>query len=57
MIVAMNRTPPRRHTINQFSTIFQLQTHSLGADHWPNGGWLSHRTVGMPNMLAIKSEV
>ena len=56
MAIAVNRTPPRGHTVDQLTPIRQLQAHPLSRTHWQRRLHAGQRAVGMPDVLAVERE-
>ena len=53
MAIAVDRTPPRRHPVDQLAPVGQPQAHALGGDDRQRLGWRrGQRAVGMPHVLA-----
>jgi len=56
MIVAVYRTPPRRHPVNQPRTVRQFDMHTLRTAHRINRQRIGHGRIGMEQMGAVEIE-
>ena len=56
MIVAVYRTPPRRHPINQPRTVRQFDVHALRTAHRINRQRVGHGRIGMEQVGAVEIE-
>ncbi len=54
--IAVNRTPPRRHPVDQLAPVGERQANALRRHHRQRLKRPRQRTVRMPNMLAVKGE-
>ena len=56
MIVAMYRTPPRRHPVNQPRAVRQFNMHALRTAHRINRQRIGHGRIGMEQVGAVEIE-
>ena len=56
MIVAVYRTPPRRHPVNQPRAVHQFDVHPLRTAHRINRQRIGHGRIGMEQMGAVEIE-
>ena len=53
VVVSMDNTPPTRHAIYQFRTIFQNEGAAVCGAHSIKSGSLGRRAIWMPNDLPV----
>ena len=56
MIVAVYRTPPRRHPVNQPCAVHQFNMHALRSAHRINRQRIGHGCIGMEQVGAVEIE-
>jgi hypothetical protein len=56
MIVAVYRTPPRRHPVNQPRAVRQFDMHALRTAHRINRQRIGHGCIGMEQVCAVEIE-
>ena len=57
VIVAVDRRPPGRHTVNQLFAAGEGQLATVGGHHRVDRQGGSHRGVGVPDVAPIEGEI
>ena len=53
MVVAVNGRPPRRHAVDQLSSVGELDAYAFGPDRMEYSERVAHRRVRVPQMLPV----
>ena len=57
MTITVDRTPPRRHAVDQRSAVFQHDAYALGMAHRIHRQRILHRGIGVPEVVSVEIEV